>query len=336
MPPPASVHPQYPPPTSLLDLPNFEYLANPDTCGSHEPVLAVVLVHSHPANVDVRNTARDHISSEMLADLGMRRVFLMGRAINAQKLYPAVHQEFIKQESAQHMDLVQGNFVEHYRNLTYKHVMGLAWVTKYCSQAKFVIKIDDDIAVDVHQIRQMILYKYAKIRNELLGLVQIDAHPLRTNESKWQVTREEFAGNVYPPFLSGWCYIAPMDVVQKLVIFAHTLPYFWIDDVFITGILADKLGIAREGINNKYTIHNSHLRCCADPQYDSYKYECDFLAGPTGGDLSLLAKVLDQFRHCYRRGCELRSGKELLARTCVTTREDLYVGKGVGEVIAIA
>lgn len=249
-------------------------------------------------------------------------------------MYPAVQQDVINLEISEFRDVVQGNFVEHYHNLTYKHVMGLTWATKYCQQAKFVIKMDDDIAVNIFEIRQMILYKYSNLRNSLLGLIQIDSHPLRTNASKWKVSEQEYHGITYPPFLSGWCYIAPMDTVLKLVSSAHTLPYFWIDDVFITGILSDKLGISREGLNNRYTIHTAHLRCCYEPEYDPRDYSCDYLAGPTGGDTSVLAQMLDQYRHCYRRGCKRREGKHLLARTCVVSKKE-YLSRGVGEVIAI-
>lgn len=38
-------------------------------------------------------------------------------------------QNAINEESERYHDLVQGNFVDSYRNLTYKHVMGLKWIT---------------------------------------------------------------------------------------------------------------------------------------------------------------------------------------------------------------
>lgn len=230
----------------------------------------------------------------------------------------------------------QGNFEEHYRNLTYKHVMGLKWASTYCGHAKFVLKMDDDIAVDLFQIRQMILYKYANLKNELLGLIQIESHPLRTDKSKWRVTQEEYGEKVYPEFLSGWCYIAPMETVRLLSRGVTTQPYFWIDDVFVTGLVAEKFSVTRQGINNKYTIHTAHLRCCVDQEkYDSDVYYCDYIAAPSGGDNSLLGAAMDQFRHCYRRGCHSRRGPKLLAKSCVVTPQQELTGKGVAEVIAL-
>uniref|UniRef100_A0A6A7G1G8 Hexosyltransferase n=2 Tax=Hirondellea gigas TaxID=1518452 RepID=A0A6A7G1G8_9CRUS len=335
-PTPISLHPHYPPPTRLLNITNFEFIANPSVCDPKDKILGVILVHSHPSNIDLRQAARDHISKRLLNEIGIRRVFLIGEAIRAQPKYPAVKQEIISKENGEHQDLIQGNFVEHYRNLTYKHIMGLTWTVHYCPQAEFIIKVDDDIAVDIFQIRQLIKYKYRNIRNQMLGLIQVEQSPLRSNASKWMVTEEEFSGKTYPSFLSGWCYIAPKETIQRIVSVAHKFPYFWIDDVLVTGIIAEELGIEREGLNNKYTIHSAHMRCCADEHYYPLRYYCDYFAGPTGGDHMLLASALDQFHNCYRKGCKSRTGQQTIARTCVATPKDMPTGRGVGEVIAIA
>ena len=47
-------------------------------------------------------------------------------------------------------DLVQGNFLDTYYNLTYKSVMGHLWVSEFCRQAELVVKTDDDIYVDLY------------------------------------------------------------------------------------------------------------------------------------------------------------------------------------------
>ena len=53
-------------------------------------------------------------------------------------------------ENEQHRDLVQGNFLDTYYNLTYKSVMGHLWVSEFCRQAELVVKADDDIYVDLY------------------------------------------------------------------------------------------------------------------------------------------------------------------------------------------
>ena len=49
-------------------------------------------------------------------------------------------------------DIVQGDFIDSYHNLTYKNVMGLLWATEYCSGAGVIVKTDDDMWLDLHTI----------------------------------------------------------------------------------------------------------------------------------------------------------------------------------------
>jgi len=55
-------------------------------------------------------------------------------------------------EFARHGDLVQGNFVDSYKNLTLKAVMGLRWMSQYCSEAPFAIKTDDDTFLNIFEM----------------------------------------------------------------------------------------------------------------------------------------------------------------------------------------
>ena len=61
-----------------------------------------------------------------------------------------MHQDSIRNESLVHGDIVQGNFLDSYKNLTYKTVMGHMWVSRFCRQAEFVMKADDDIYLDLY------------------------------------------------------------------------------------------------------------------------------------------------------------------------------------------
>ena len=56
----------------------------------------------------------------------------------------------IEHENQLYGDLVQGDFLDTYRNLTYKTVLGHMWVSNFCNQAEFVVKTDDEIYVDLY------------------------------------------------------------------------------------------------------------------------------------------------------------------------------------------
>lgn len=48
-----------------------------------------------------------------------------------------------------HKDIVQGNFTDTCRNLTYKTVMLIRWARDYCAGAGFVLKIEDHMLLSV-------------------------------------------------------------------------------------------------------------------------------------------------------------------------------------------
>ena len=67
----------------------------------------------------------------------------------------AGRQRRLEEESSQHGDLVQGDFLDTYHNLSYKAVMGNLWVAEFCSQAEFVVKTDDDMYVDLYEVQTL-------------------------------------------------------------------------------------------------------------------------------------------------------------------------------------
>ena len=48
-----------------------------------------------------------------------------------------------------YQDIVQEEFTDTYVNLTYKTISGLKWVSHYCRGARYVLKIDDHVFVNM-------------------------------------------------------------------------------------------------------------------------------------------------------------------------------------------
>lgn len=334
-PSPLNVSPLYPSHMTLLDLPQFSYVINNDVCSTSD-VFLVVIVHTHPARREERDVVRKSMPSKDLEELGMRRVFLLARAEwEDQPHYSKTPQWSIEEENLEHRDIVQGNFKEHYHNLTYKHVMGLQWTARYCPQAKFVIKMDGDIAADIYQFRDRLRSRYAERRNMIVGLLQVEARPVRDKASKWYVSETDYPDKFYAPFISGWAYAITADAVRAVVHESSKWPYFWIDDVHVTGTLAERAGIKREGINGLFTVHSDHLHCCLELPGSADHY-CDYLAGPSEGDLDLLGRVLNHARACYIDPCQRRPPSASVAKTCVRAKAPAgprpLLGKGHGEI----
>jgi hypothetical protein len=267
--------------------------------------------------------------ADELKQLGIHRVFLL--AVSNPKhdiLYNSVPQNALEDENRRYSDLVQGNFNEAYRNLTYKHMMGLQWVTKYCQQAQYVIKMDDDIIVDFYRLLNIMKSIVQDQRPLLMGYLLKGIQPIREPANKWFVMQSEFPGSVYPPFLSGWLYITTPREAKTLVEASKTVHYFWIDDTYVTGLLARVVGISHQDIHQYFTLHPEYLECCIQDKI----HLCDYIVGPSGGDPALLLRFQRHAATCQKRKCLQRPSHTALNRTCVAQKKISALKQGRGEV----
>ncbi|XP_049950271.1 beta-1,3-galactosyltransferase 5-like isoform X2 [Schistocerca serialis cubense] len=174
----------YPLDLQLLNLPHFSYIINNDICGQ-KTVESVLLVTSHCGNVEARSAIRQAYPQHELIKLGIRRLFLLAVSLS-------VNQNSIHDENRRYADVLQGSFLEAYRNLTYKHVMGLQWAVHHCPQARFVIKMDDDIVVNMYKLSEIISYISESQRKDLLmGYVLKGMVPVREPANKWPPNHEK-------------------------------------------------------------------------------------------------------------------------------------------------
>lgn len=225
----------------LIDLENFEYLLNHPTCKERrKKPLVVVLVHSAPENFHKRTIIRETWGTK---DPRALLFFIVGAVISTNI------QDKIDLEDKVHEDVVQGNFRDAYRNMTYKHVMALKWFLYDCPEARYLLKTDDDVFVNTP-----LLYNYLGSSSEaisqqfpserLLLCYEISSAKVkRSYRSKWRVSFDEYSDKYYPNHCPGFSILYSADVVRQLYLKAQQLKYFWIDDVHITGSVATKLNL---------------------------------------------------------------------------------------------
>ncbi|CAK9293523.1 unnamed protein product [Gordionus sp. m RMFG-2023] len=73
-------------------------------------------------------------------------------------------QKRLKIEARKYRDIVQGNFVDSYQNLTYKMIMGFKWIVSRCPKADYILKIDDDVYVDIFKL-YILINKATHLKN---------------------------------------------------------------------------------------------------------------------------------------------------------------------------
>ncbi|XP_055922209.1 beta-1,3-galactosyltransferase 4 isoform X2 [Eupeodes corollae] len=210
----------------------------PDEGDGIKLLIIITSAHSHQdARLSIRQTWGHY---------GTRRdvaiAFILGYT-NNQTLENALNQE-----NYIYGDLIRGHFVDSYNNLTLKTISALEWVDQNCPQAKFVLKTDDDMFINVPKLMAF-LEKHQKDKRVIFGRLAKKWKPIRNKKSKYYVSSVQFAATIFPPFTTGPAYVMSADVIHDLYMKALEQTYLKLEDVFTTGIVAQQLGIKRIHVN---------------------------------------------------------------------------------------
>ena len=221
----------------------FQYILNGQSVCKDSDVFLVVYVHTAPSHYKRRMVIRQTWGSAKyyLPETIVRLVFIMGKTQEKPEV-----QQALAFESEQYGDIVQEDFEDTYKNLTYKGVAGLKWVFNYCSHSRFVLKTDDDIFVNMFTLLRHLhsLDKFGTSNtNLLMCLVWTRMKVMRTG--KWKVDESEFKDTHYPTYCSGSAFTMSTDVAIAMYKISYQVPFFWVDDFYITGLLPLKLGTVK-------------------------------------------------------------------------------------------
>ncbi|XP_020280510.1 beta-1,3-galactosyltransferase 5 [Pseudomyrmex gracilis] len=301
-------------------------ISEPESCNS---TFLTWIVTSYAGDPSARSALRRAYADEELQALGIRRIFLLGTLNSDAERRTRVSQAALADESRRFGDVLQGDFQDTYRNLTLKHLMGLRWATENCKYVRYIMKMDDDIVVNLYEIVEKIRSGITE-KNSLTGYILKNMIPVREPANKWYVSKTEYAGNVYPDFVSGWLYITDPSVASRLINRADSSPeYFWIDDVFVTGILRQALNIKIQNISELYTTDYRYLECCIKGRQNLLK--CEFSIGPNGGNVELQVKF-KEFANFCRTNCSARTESNLVGKTCVATYKEPKLHNGAVQI----
>ncbi|XP_074661355.1 beta-1,3-galactosyltransferase 5-like [Tubulanus polymorphus] len=172
------------------------------------------------------------------------------------------NKRLLREEITEHGDIVQASFVDSYRNMTLKALTAMNWIRKYCRQVEYIVKLDDDVHLNVPRLLEKIPTYFSPKSTDSnpgpLGLTCSVASKniaMRDRSLKWFVTPQEYSGEFYPEYCYGYAYVLHIDTLLLLnEVALRTVPTFWIDDVFITGIIRQVAGLAIRNISDEYKV----------------------------------------------------------------------------------
>jgi hypothetical protein len=99
--------------------------------------------------------------------------------------------------------------------------------------------------------------------------------------------------------------------------------FFWIDDVFITGVGSERAKVPLIDLSPHFALNTESVRCCQQGR------GCDFVVAPSGGDWVLL----EEYLRLTRTTAANRRGRG----DCIVTNDPNQqpIGQGRGQVRAV-
>ncbi len=217
---------------------NYHFTLNePDKCSQWDPFL-VLMVPVAPHESDARNAIRSTWGNESsVQGKAVLTLFLVGLTGGAEA------QQQLEEESRQHRDLLQSNFVDSYFNLTIKTMVVMDWLATRCPQAAYAMKVDSDMYINVENLMTFLLSPNTPRQNYITGHLMWDRPVIRDKNSKWYVSEELYPEPKYPTYLLGMGYVFSNDLPEKIVEASKKVKAFNIEDAYV-GACLKQLGVA--------------------------------------------------------------------------------------------
>ncbi|GFS15001.1 beta-1,3-galactosyltransferase 1-like [Elysia marginata] len=218
----------------------FGYIHNaPEACTSR----SIEIMFGVPSRIDSftqRHTIRQ-TWGQYAADPNNKAVllFFLGRTRDKGI------QERVKSEAQKHGDIVQETFIDAYRNLSLKSIALVKWASLYCQESTFVLKADDDMYINVHRLLSKLRTQFEKGPLFIMGTLHPDSKPFRTKGHKWFMPPSEYRQKKYPNYVSGTAYAMTTTAAMRLYVESFYVRSLFLEDVYLTGILADKASVPR-------------------------------------------------------------------------------------------
>ena len=236
------VHDWINPENNIVNPHDFKYIINePNFCEGGVDI--IIFVHSAVFKTISRQLIRETWGNvSEYQNWKIKTVFMLGKSHK-------VPQKKILEESKKHHDIIQEDFIDHYRNLTHKQIMGIKWIKEFCETSKYIVKVDEDLIVNVFKLVEYVK-EIEKLKKQysrtIFCSVFSNERPRRYLGDKWFVTKEEYPFGRYPAYCEGYAYIMRKDLIVPLYEASLRLKYYWIDDVYVTGMLVDRINATRQ------------------------------------------------------------------------------------------
>ncbi|XP_069184854.1 beta-1,3-galactosyltransferase 1-like [Procambarus clarkii] len=240
----------------LVDIPTQFLVEEAHYCQKRPNLQVIAYVHSAIINIQQRDDIRATWGNASAYDLGnisvqVGLVFMVGRVKSSWERH------IVQEESQHYHDIVQGDYVDHYHHLSYKALASLYWINKHCSHVPWTLHADDDAHVDIFLFYRA-LQELDDYHRQRFVCYQIRSPVFRSG--RWKVSYDEYPAEVYPRHCAGPVWFLQTKLIPRLLEASKVVPFLWVDDVYITGVLANNAGIKILTFNKYFDIRKNDPR----------------------------------------------------------------------------
>ena len=242
-----------------------------EKCDREEKILFAIVVISAPDHYKQRDAIRR--SWGQSSDRTVAFTFLVGISEDE-----SVSRK-VMQEAETHKDIVINKITDLYQNLSLKTLSAFHWMLKHCPQSQFLLKVDDDMFVQVEKLTatiSTILENHSRPRL-ILGNISRGWKPVRNPKSKYLITEAQYPEESFPDFATGPSYLVSTQAAGEIYAAAMEFKYIHLEDVFLTGVVADSLDISRTDVhefkNNAVRVPAQFMGCTIEKSFTIHKVE---------------------------------------------------------------
>ncbi|XP_064091838.1 beta-1,3-galactosyltransferase 5-like [Macrobrachium nipponense] len=233
-------------------------IEEPNLCKERPDLHIISYVHSAVHKKENRQLIRDTWGNiKYYPQVRMKVIFVFGAAASKEE------QKIINEESEKYHDIIQTDFVDSYKNLSYKGVSALQWVTQHCMHPQWILKSDDDMIINVFALVDYLKAyteeeaKKNSVPDKIMCAVWWGMPVLRGKGcAKWCVSMDEWREGTYPPYCSGSAFVIPTHRAPDLYHAYYHAPFLWVDDAYISGVLAKQAGVQHKPLHSLYELNH--------------------------------------------------------------------------------
>ena len=200
---------------------------SPGLCSKHANLSTFIFVQVAVESFDLRNYARQRwLSPYLFKNPHVSGAFFVGLPTNGRV------QAQLEAEADFHGDIIQGDFIDTYKNMSIKSVAAIEWISKYCTNTLHIIKVDGDVFVNIVQVMAHLDEKPIEPKTFYCSINRF-ARPKSIT-----VPNTVYPHSQTPSYCAGAFYVHRTSLIEEYVKAAMETPYtIWSQDVFMTGVL---------------------------------------------------------------------------------------------------